>query len=25
VKSLDGVADDWPISYKDLEPYYDLK
>ena len=24
VKSLDGVADDWPISYKDLEPYYDL-
>ena len=24
VKSLDGVADDWPISYGDLEPYYDL-
>ena len=24
VKSLDGVADDWPISYADLEPYYDL-
>ena len=24
VKTLDGVADDWPISYKDLEPYYDL-
>lgn len=24
VRSLDGVADDWPISYKDLEPYYDL-
>ena len=24
VKSLDGVADDWPISYKDLERYYDL-
>ena len=22
VKTLDGVADDWPISYKDLEPYY---
>ena len=22
VKSLDGVADDWPISYSDLEPYY---
>ncbi len=24
VRSLDGVADDWPISYHDLEPYYDL-
>jgi choline dehydrogenase-like flavoprotein len=24
VRTLDGVADDWPISYKDLEPYYDL-
>ncbi len=24
VKSLDGVADDWPIRYEDLEPYYDL-
>lgn len=24
VWSLDGVADDWPISYKDLAPYYDL-
>lgn len=23
VKSLDGVADDWPIRYEDLEPYYD--
>ena len=23
VKTLDGVADDWPISYWDLEPYYD--
>jgi choline dehydrogenase-like flavoprotein len=22
-KSLYGVAEDWPISYKDLEPYYD--
>ena len=22
VRSLDGVADDWPISYWDLEPYY---
>ncbi len=24
VKSLDGVADDWPITYEDLDPYYDL-
>jgi choline dehydrogenase-like flavoprotein len=24
VKTLDGVADDWPISYWDLEPYYDF-
>jgi choline dehydrogenase-like flavoprotein len=24
VKSLDGVADDWPLTYSDLEPYYDL-
>lgn len=23
VRQLDGVADDWPITYKDLEPYYD--
>lgn len=23
VKTLDGVAEDWPITYKDLEPYYD--
>ncbi len=23
VRSLDGVADDWPISYEDLAPYYD--
>jgi choline dehydrogenase-like flavoprotein len=22
VHSLDGVGDDWPISYRDLEPYY---
>lgn len=22
VRSLDGVADDWPITYKDLEPFY---
>ncbi len=24
VKSLDGVANDWPIRYEDLDPYYDL-
>jgi choline dehydrogenase-like flavoprotein len=24
VKTLDGVADDWPISYAELEQYYDL-
>lgn len=24
VKTLDGVADDWPISYEDLLPYYDF-
>jgi choline dehydrogenase-like flavoprotein len=23
VRSLDGVADDWPISYEDLKPYHD--
>ncbi|MBF66355.1 MAG: choline dehydrogenase [Gammaproteobacteria bacterium] len=23
VKSLDGVADDWPIDYETLSPYYD--
>ena len=22
-KSIDGLGDDWPISYKDLAPYYD--
>jgi choline dehydrogenase-like flavoprotein len=22
VRSADGVADDWPISYQDVEPYY---
>ena len=22
VKSLDGVADDWPLSYSDLEPFF---
>lgn len=24
VRTLDGVADDWPISYEELEPYYNL-
>jgi choline dehydrogenase-like flavoprotein len=24
VRSLDGVADDWPLTYDELEPYYDL-
>jgi choline dehydrogenase-like flavoprotein len=24
VKTLDGVADDWPLDYALLEPYYDL-
>ena len=23
VRTLDGVADDWPIRYEDLQPYYD--
>lgn len=23
VRTLDGVADDWPFTYEDLEPYYD--
>jgi choline dehydrogenase-like flavoprotein len=23
VRSLDGVADDWPLSYAELEPFYD--
>jgi choline dehydrogenase-like flavoprotein len=23
VRSLDGVADDWPLTYEQLEPYYD--
>jgi choline dehydrogenase-like flavoprotein len=23
VRTLDGVADDWPISYADIAPYYD--
>jgi choline dehydrogenase-like flavoprotein len=24
VRTLDGVAEDWPIDYRTLEPYYDL-
>jgi choline dehydrogenase-like flavoprotein len=24
VRTLDGVADDWPLDYFELEPYYDL-
>ena len=24
VRRLDGVADDWPITYADLEPFYDI-
>ncbi len=24
VRTLDGVADDWPLTYSDLEKYYDL-
>ena len=24
VRTLDGVADDWPISYREIEPYYDV-
>lgn len=24
VRSLDGVADDWPVSYAELEPFFDL-
>jgi choline dehydrogenase-like flavoprotein len=24
VRSLDGVGDDWPLSYQELEPFYDL-
>lgn len=23
VRSLDGVADDWPLTYEELEPFYD--
>jgi len=24
VRSLDGVGDDWPLTYDELQPYYDL-
>ena len=24
VRTLDGVADDWPVTYEQLEPYFDL-
>lgn len=24
VRSVDGIADDWPIEYSDLEPYYEI-
>lgn len=24
VRTLDGVSDDWPLTYDELEPYYDL-
>jgi len=24
VKSFDGIANDWPLSYEDLEPFYNL-
>ncbi len=24
VETLDGVADDWPVTYAELEPYFDL-
>ena len=24
VKTLDGVADDWPLTYRELEPFFDL-
>ena len=24
VRTLDGVASDWPLTYQELEPYYDL-
>lgn len=24
IRSLDGIADNWPISYEDLRPYYEM-
>lgn len=24
VRTLDGIADDWPMTYEDLQPYYDV-
>ena len=24
VRTLEGVADDWPLTYEELEPYYDI-
>jgi choline dehydrogenase-like flavoprotein len=24
VRGLDGVADDWPLTYADLEPFFDV-
>lgn len=24
VRTLDGVADDWPLTYEDLQPYYEM-
>jgi choline dehydrogenase-like flavoprotein len=23
VRTLDGIADDWPLTYEDLQPYYE--
>jgi hypothetical protein len=24
VRTLDGVSDDWPFTYQELQPFYDL-
>lgn len=24
VKTLDGIAEDWPVTYEDLQPYYEM-